>query len=301
MRIGRLYLKIFLSFLVVLILTEILIFGLFFLAVGHQARGRISSHAAGQALLLRRVLEKQEDFGPGSSAGAEELVRELGRIAGARVWITGSDGRILFKSLPEEELLKNLGSFNRRLENLGPVRLSRSSKHGWDIHASLPLNLPGGEPAELHLLTGPGRERRPEIFFPFGLALIGLVIALLVIPVSRLITRPLKGLTGSALRIAGGELDHRARVSTRDEIGELAKAFNLMTGRLEEMIQGARELLANVSHELRSPLARIRVASELVQDDLKRNDQARAVRHLAAMDQEIEHLDRLLGRRIVKI
>jgi len=300
MRTGRLYLKIFLSFLAVLFLTEILIFGLFFLAVGHQVRGRLSSQVAGQALVLGRLLEERGVLETADGSGREkldqEVLAELGRVSGARIWITGQDGRVLAKSFPGEGPINELGSFDRRLEVKGPVSLRHSLKHGWDIYATLPLQLPGGRRAELHLLTGPGQHKRPEVAFPLGLALIGLIVALLVIPVSRLITRPLKGLTGSALRIAGGELDHRAEVSTRDEIGELAKAFNLMTGRLEEMIRGARELLANVSHELRSPLARIRVASELVQEDLGKDDHDRAGRHLAALDQEIELLDRLLGR-----
>jgi len=90
--------------------------------------------------------------------------------------------------------------------------------------------------------------------FAIGLAIIGLIVALLVYSVSRRITAPIKQLKDSTLRIAEGDLSHRAVVKSRDEIGDLGRSFNYMTDKLEKMIQGGRELTAHVSHELRSPL-----------------------------------------------
>ena len=61
-------------------------------------------------------------------------------------------------------------------------------------------------------------------------------------------------------------LDTRTRIHRRrtDELGDLTRAFNDMAERVQRLVQGQQELLANVSHELRSPLARIRLALALL-------------------------------------
>jgi two-component system, OmpR family, sensor kinase len=65
-----------------------------------------------------------------------------------------------------------------------------------------------------------------------------------------------------------GNLDHRARLPTTDgEVGELSEALGGLADRLTQQLEGQRSLLAAVSHELRSPLARLRVQVELLRDD----------------------------------
>ncbi len=90
--------------------------------------------------------------------------------------------------------------------------------------------------------------------------------ALLIIPVSRIITSRLEQLRQSAQTLAEGNLAHRAAVRGRDEIGELARAFNRMADKLETMIINGKELTANISHELRTPLTRIRIAEEMLRE-----------------------------------
>jgi two-component system sensor histidine kinase CpxA len=68
-----------------------------------------------------------------------------------------------------------------------------------------------------------------------------------------------------------------------------------MADRVERMIQGGRELTANISHELRSPLARIRVAEELIRERWERGDYKDLGRHLYDIREDIEELDRLIG------
>ena len=132
--------------------------------------------------------------------------------------------------------------------------------------------------------------------FALGLAIIGLIIALLVIPVSRFMTRPLKELNHTALEIAAGDLSHRAVVKSCDEIGELGQSFNLMADRLERMIRGGRELTANISHELRTPLARMRIAEELLRQKIKKENYTDWDRHLNDIGEDIVELDRLIGQ-----
>ena len=83
-----------------------------------------------------------------------------------------------------------------------------------------------------------------------GIAAIGLAIIF-----SRLITDPVNNLKASAQRIRDGDLSQRVAPQTRDEIGELAVAFNSMAEKLEENEKRRRQLLADVVHELRTPLS----------------------------------------------
>jgi signal transduction histidine kinase len=73
-----------------------------------------------------------------------------------------------------------------------------------------------------------------------------------------------------------------------DELGELTRSFNDMAARVERLVRGQRELLANVSHELRSPLARIRVALALLPQD------GETGRRLADVEADLGELDRLI-------
>jgi signal transduction histidine kinase len=83
---------------------------------------------------------------------------------------------------------------------------------------------------------------------------------------ARSLGRPLRKLAGVARAFGSGQLDARARLGRRDELGAVANAFDDMADRITALLQSQRELLANVSHELRTPLARIRVALDLAAD-----------------------------------
>ena len=89
---------------------------------------------------------------------------------------------------------------------------------------------------------------------------------------------------------------HRTSVKGRDEIAQLGTTFNLMAERLERMISGGKELTANVSHELRSPLARIRIAEEIIREQMKKGKSGETEKHLNHICEDIEELDRLIGR-----
>jgi signal transduction histidine kinase len=78
-----------------------------------------------------------------------------------------------------------------------------------------------------------------------------------------LLTRPLRRLRTAAQAIAGGDLDARAGYAGGDEIAALARDFDVMADRVRDLLEAQRRLLRDVSHELRSPLARLRIALEL--------------------------------------
>src|SRR5205823_11837019 len=107
--------------------------------------------------------------------------------------------------------------------------------------------------------------------------------------------RPIEHLTQAVRRLGAGDLASRVPVGERgaaDELVELTTAFNDMAERIERLVAGQKELMANVSHDLRSPLTRIRVALEL----LPREDAADPRLH--DLDAELDELERLIAGRL---
>lgn len=91
-----------------------------------------------------------------------------------------------------------------------------------------------------------------------GFTALALIIgAALVIIFTRRIVRPISEMSKAARVIADGNFDNRIEISTDDEIGQLAESFNYMAESLNENEQMRRELIANISHDLRSPLTSI--------------------------------------------
>lgn len=137
---------------------------------------------------------------------------------------------------------------------------------------------------------------RPPVSAPVALALLFVAVGLAAWPVSRRITRRLESLQRTVDRQAAGDLGIRAEVQGRDEVAALAHSFNRAAGQIEALVNrqeslllSQRRLLANASHELRSPLARIRMATELM---LESPDAV--ARHAAEVRQSIRELDELV-------
>jgi histidine kinase len=85
---------------------------------------------------------------------------------------------------------------------------------------------------------------------------------------SRRIVAPLRDMTQASQRIAEGKYDERVRVSSKDELGQLADSFNRMAGQLEQTESMRRQLIGDVSHELRTPLTAIKGSMEGLMDGI---------------------------------
>ncbi|MEU5696418.1 ATP-binding protein [Actinosynnema sp. NPDC020468] len=85
-------------------------------------------------------------------------------------------------------------------------------------------------------------------------------------------TRPLREMTTAARAMRRGDYSSRVRATARDEVGELAAAFNRMAADLEVADQRRRELIANVSHELRTPITALQNVLENVVDGVVQPD-----------------------------
>jgi signal transduction histidine kinase len=104
-------------------------------------------------------------------------------------------------------------------------------------------------------------------------------------------TKPLREMTAAAKGMARGDYTRRVRATSRDEVGELANAFNNMAGDLETADLQRRELIANVSHELKTPISALQAVLENVVDGVAEPDPTTMKTALA----QTERLGRLVS------
>jgi len=135
---------------------------------------------------------------------------------------------------------------------------------------------PDATPARWHIAWG------------FALLVCGGICYLL----TRYLTAPVLRLRTAARRLAEGDLTARASEMKprRDEIGELVRDFNFMAGRIEELVTSQRQLISDISHELRSPLARVNATLGLARQRLGQNVL------FDRMERDTERLNEMIGR-----
>ncbi len=164
----------------------------------------------------------------------------------------------------------------------------------------------GGETLSIQLPRPPRPPGRSEPFWvqtPFGfvglLGLTALAVALGAYPIVRRLTQRLEAVQRGVEQWGAGDLSVRLPEAGEDEVASLAQRFNVAAERVQTLVRSHKALLANASHELRSPLARIRMGLELMPaavsgDNTRVRDEL--ARNIAELDQLIDEI--LLASRL---
>ena len=258
----RLYLQIFFGFLKVLLVLGMLIGGLFW----HYAGSRVQGSDKHVVTLLRTLFPASA-----SPSETESVMRAINGISGGSVALYAADG----------QLLHAVGSVEPSLD-----LAIRNDQRGAPFH---PATLPDGRRLVLEW-DEDGKSRH------FGWIVLFLLLAAMgSYPISRRLTRRIEALQTQADAWGEGNLSARAKVEGCDEIAELARRFNQAAERIESLLGSQRAMLAAASHELRSPLARIRMASGLIGED-RPDLQGQIARDIAELDTLIGDL--LLASRL---
>lgn len=130
--------------------------------------------------------------------------------------------------------------------------------------------------------------------FWWQLLLAGGVAAIIALGLARILargmTQPIRDMAKGAERLARGDYSERVPVSSRDELGRLAESFNRMAAELENVERLRRDLVANVSHELKTPISALRAHLENLLDGVEEPDAAT----IAVMLDQSERLGRLV-------
>ncbi len=186
-----------------------------------------------------------------------------------------------------------------------PLQVQRSGERSADRSRGAAMQgMPGVGPGPEGRLPPHLRKDMPWWAKPSGffwmLGLIGLAVALGLYPVVRRLTQRLEGLQRGVQRWGEGDLSVRVPVQGDDEVADLSERFNAAAERIEGLMASQKSLLANASHELRSPLARIRMGLELmngpVDADALARSRAEILRNMAELDQLIDEI--LLASRL---
>ena len=266
---DRLFLRVYLALLAGLLLVGAALWGVSYYVVGQREGAALEAYAETASRLL-----------PPASAPVEEQTRVLqswNQRVGAQLTLYTADGQLIAHVgdvLPPPKDLNGHSTWIRRDGGIVALRLTDGR---WLL--SQRDNLVAFHPFRLAAI----------------LACIALAVSLGAYPVARGLTRRLETLQVSVEALGSG--DWKARVDERgnDEIARLAKSFNQAAARIESVVKSQKALLANASHELRSPLARIRMAVELAA--LSREDDAQDIRRKNIADElrkNVVELDELI-------
>lgn len=236
-----------------------------------DAQGQRLATSSAYGRLLERVASATD---PASAERLPALDRSLDRRIALRVAL--SDGRVLW-----------LGRPHRR----GPPPWAESTLPGASGH---------GRADALDGPPGPGRGRAgwwgaPPWLDEAGalallLALVFVAVAAGSYPVVRRLTRRLEALQQGVEAFGAGDLAHRVATTGHDEVAALAQSFNRAAQQVEDLVHSNRSLLANASHEIRSPLARLKMAVEM----LESAPPERRAALKAEVDRDIQELDALV-------
>ena len=262
--------------------------------------------AIGGYWYAERVRDAYENFELGDSIlGASAALKSGGR-GGLTTWL---------RELPETHGLRVLVLDGRGQDLLGrpvpvPMRRMLDRKRRFmpppDHSRRDPENLMRARP--LSQLIGPNGQRyifvvvpsRNSVLVRYGLSARALLLVLALVVsaavsmmLARTMSRPVRELREATRSLAEGDFKKRVAASVsrrKDELGQLARDFDLMAGNLQRSAAQQLELSRNVSHELRSPLARLRVALEIARREV--GDLAEFDR----IDTESERLDNLIAQ-----
>jgi signal transduction histidine kinase len=190
-----------------------------------------------------------------------------------------------------------LGDANRRPAiPMLPVAPGHAAGRGWiQDRAGLELVVPlGADGRELGLRSRHRLRGRRPFSFPIGLVILAIVMAGASYPVARRLAKRLEQVASGVERWGKGDLGHRVPVEGEDEVATLAATFNKAASQIDALVAQQRQMLANASHELRSPLARLRMALELLSEVQAPEERARLIdesrRDIVDLDALIEEL-----------
>lgn len=143
---------------------------------------------------------------------------------------------------------------------------------------------------------GPPPWVRPQTGFFWLLGLVGLATAIGLFPIVRRLTQRLETLQRGVQRWGDGDLSVRVPEDGQDEVADLSMRFNSAAARVETLVRSHKSLLANASHELRSPLTRIRMGLELMGERPSPAARDEISRNIGELDQLIDEI--LLSSRL---
>jgi two-component system, OmpR family, sensor histidine kinase CpxA len=284
--VHRLFWKIFLSFWLTLIIFAAL---LMFAASSYLEHIRTQQDIGSMRTRLSEYFNQAQITAKRKGiAGLKEWLDRLDRSEAIPIFLINDAGYDLLERDVPADIIARLDRRRKHAERLERKRPPHMQ----------PILLPDGSSysmvPDFQSITLLRVLQRPRVI-ALPVAVAALVSALICLILSRYLTFPLERLRRAIQHIAAGDLTQRVVPSMggrRDEIADLAGAFDKMAERLEKVFSAQRQLLSDASHELRSPLARLQVALGLA----RQRSNGQADKELDRIELEIERLNELIGQ-----
>jgi len=274
---GKLQFRLLMAFTLVILVT----IGAVLFFVNESTKDEIRRYGARVDQLRSLKMEAELSrfyFSNREWSGIQPLIVQWGNLYDQRIVLTDAEGTVVADSA---------GNLSDRYTTKSPGRtLSLPFQTGTiGILYVTPKSSSELSLESLQLLFGAiGR------YFLWG-GLIAVVIALIITSfLSRRILSPVKALTNAARRLGGGDFTQRVEVKDKSELGELANTFNTMADNLEHAEELRKNMVADIAHELRTPLSNIKGYLEATRDGVVSAD-ADTIRKL---DEEATLLSRLV-------
>lgn len=277
MKISRLYIKLYFYFLAVLLIILMIIPVIFFFSVEKPHKNLFEK----RMILFTSIVA--------DSLFEKDLKKAINHIAEetkSEITVFDTHGKVIVSS-------------SKKTENLTEELMKKVEKHGFYREISrnrifflTTVKKPPGRYISIYAEIDD--DRRHNFFL--WLIFLCILLSLLIYPLAMTITRPLERITEKAIKFSHGDFSVFAgnnKKQNGDEIARLDNAFNHMAGELIAMIEAKKELLSDISHELGSPLARMKVALEIMQDKIEKN-KVPSMDHIKSLSDDIDEMSQLV-------
>jgi signal transduction histidine kinase len=286
--------RLFISYIVVILLTTVTLGGLMaYLIRDHMIETkRLEMLAKSETIagVVSRAL---------NSGRLPDRLEVMGDLLGAQIWVTDRRGNVIAGN-PPPRWGRPFPESSPRIDDLfagTPQSWVRNVRDQADPAITVAVPVASTPPTAVFLrtpITGVTQAAGAINRLLFLCLLAGtLGAALFGLFISRGLTRPIADISQAAARFAAGDYASRTVAAGSDEIGGLGRTFNTMADALTKIEQNRRDFLANVSHELKTPVASIQALAEAIADGVVVASDQRQ-RYLATIVGESRRIDRLI-------
>ncbi len=234
-----------------------------------------------------------------------KIIEQIGHLIEGRVLIIDSSKIVIFDSfhiLNDEEI--DIYEVDRAIRGENVSNIYQFNTHGKAMYISVPIMQLDRIHGVVFISTSMDGVYESIDNVQKMLFVISLITLVLVTIVSvffaNIISKPIKELTIAMKRTARGVLNERIEIIANDEIGQLAHAYNFMNTKLSHIEKQRREFVANVSHELKTPLASIKILAESLIGDKKANIDTHR-EFLIDINSEMDRLNNIINELLVLV
>lgn len=283
-KLSKLYLQIYIYFLAVVVIINVLIPMMLFRPMNKPPHVEMTRHVI-------YIIEYIRNYNT-SENNLPSLLRSLSEKTNCDISLYDKNGKIIittekYKKDLDENIIKKLNNnqdytIDEFDEGPGKGPFILFSEHK-DLYYSY---------------IGIFHRHRPisQTRFLFILLFCSILLSILVYPLVRYLTKPLEEITEKALKFSMGDftgIENNITPKGNDEIATLTGAFYHMANELAAIIEGKKELISDISHELGSPLSRMRLAVQLIEDKVNEN-QIPSIKNVEKLTKNIEEMSKLV-------